>query len=78
VAHDFTDSGPQQREEGRSLRRHRPSVLGRDGLLHRLLRYVNPFEIAVNRSIWSIPIGLAIAWHFGLLGGIWRILTNPR
>ena len=43
-----------------------------------LLRYVNPFEIAVHRAIWSIPIGLGVAWYFGLLGSIYNIFTNGR
>ncbi len=43
-----------------------------------LLRFVNPFEIAVNRAIWSIPIGIFVAWRFGLLGAIWNIITTPK
>jgi chloramphenicol-sensitive protein RarD len=43
-----------------------------------LLRYVNPLEIAVHRAVWSIPIGLFVAWYFGLLGSIWAIFTNTR
>ena len=43
-----------------------------------LLRYVNPLEIAANRSIWSIPIGLFVVWRFGLLNAFWKVITNPK
>ena len=43
-----------------------------------LLRFVNPLEIAANRSLWSIPIGLFVCWRFGLLNALWRIVTNKR
>ncbi|MBG1232079.1 EamA family transporter RarD [Aestuariivirga litoralis] len=43
-----------------------------------LIRYVNPLEIAANRAIWSIPIGLFMVWRLGLLDAVWRVLTNPK
>jgi chloramphenicol-sensitive protein RarD len=43
-----------------------------------LIRTINPLEIAVHRALWSVPIGLIVAWRFGLFSGIVKILQDKR
>ena len=43
-----------------------------------LIRYINPFEIAVHRALWSVPIGLTVAWYLGLMPNIIAVLRNAR
>ena len=43
-----------------------------------LIRYINPFEIAVHRALWSVPIGLIVAWYLGLVPNIINVLRDPR
>ena len=43
-----------------------------------LIRYLNPMEIAVNRALWSIPIGAAVAWYLGYLPKVWNVVCNAR
>ena len=42
------------------------------------MRHINPWEIAVNRGIWSVVIAGFIVWWLGLFGKTFRILMNPR
>ena len=43
-----------------------------------LLRHVNPWEIAVNRGVWSVPIAAVVVWRLGLFENLWTALRNPR
>ena len=43
-----------------------------------LLRHVNPWEIAVNRGVWSVPIAAIVVWRLGLFESLWTALRNPR
>jgi len=43
-----------------------------------LIRYINPLEIAVHRALWSVPIGVAVAWWLGYLPQVWGVLRNAR
>jgi chloramphenicol-sensitive protein RarD len=43
-----------------------------------LIRYINPLEIAVHRALWSVPIGLVVAWRLGLLRKVAEALRSPR
>lgn len=43
-----------------------------------LIRYINPLEIAVHRALWSVPIGVAVAWWLGYLPQVWAVLRNAR
>ena len=42
------------------------------------MRHINPWEIAVNRGIWSVVIAGFIVWWLGLFGKTFSILMNPR
>ena len=42
------------------------------------MRHINPWEIAVNRGIWSVVIAGFIVWWLGLFGKTFRALMNPR
>ena len=42
------------------------------------MRHINPWEIAVNRGIWSVVIAGFIVWWLGLFGKTLSILMNPR
>ena len=43
-----------------------------------LICYINPWEIAVHRAVWSIPIGLAVVIYVGALPAVWKALCDPR
>ena len=43
-----------------------------------LIRYLDPLEIAVHRALWSVPIGLGLAWYLGLLPSVWAVVHNTR
>ncbi len=42
------------------------------------MRHINPWEIAVNRGIWSVVIAGFIVWWLGLFGKTFSALSNPR
>ena len=42
------------------------------------IRYINPIEIAVHRALWSVPIGVAVAWYLGQLPAVGAVLRNGR
>lgn len=43
-----------------------------------LIRYINPWEIAVHRALWSIPIGFIVAWYLGALPAVWNVLRDAK
>lgn len=43
-----------------------------------LLRHVNPWEIAVNRGVWSVPIAAVVVWQLGLFEKLFVVFRSPR
>lgn len=43
-----------------------------------LIRYISPLEIAVHRSLWALPIALAVVLYFGQFRDVLRTLANGR
>jgi chloramphenicol-sensitive protein RarD len=43
-----------------------------------LLRHINPWEIAVNRGVWSVPIAAVVVWRLGLFEKLWAVIKTPR
>ncbi len=40
--------------------------------------HIPPYEIAVHRGLWSLPIAAVVIWWFGQWGDVWRVLKRPR
>lgn len=43
-----------------------------------LIRYISPLEIAVHRSLWALPIALAVVLYFGQFRDVMKTLANGR
>ncbi len=42
------------------------------------IRYISPWEIAVHRALWALPIALLVVFYFGQFRDVLKAIVTPR